>query len=122
LLFAGISRDDQDGDVDYLVRKIVALRIFPDERGKMNRDVREARGELLSVSQFTLLADVRRGNRPGFDNAAEPVRAKQVWERFNQGLRTAGVPVKTGVFGADMEIHIVNDGPVTIWLDSRSSG
>lgn len=121
LLFVGISRDDQDKDIDYLARKIVGLRIFPDERGKMNRDVREVRGELLSVSQFTLLADVSRGNRPGFDNAAEPVRAKQAWDRFNLALRAEGVPVRTGVFGAAMEVRLVNDGPVTIWLDSRET-
>ena len=120
LLFVGIGFDDGSKDAGYAARKIAGLRIFSDEQGKMNRNVLDAQGEVLSVPQFTLFADIRHGNRPGFDTAAEQVIAKRLWEQFNQNLCGTGIPVKTGVFGADMEVCLVNDGPVTIWLDSRA--
>jgi len=100
------------------VEKLLALRIFPDEEGKMNRSISDAGGSLLIVSQFTLYGDCRRGKRPSFDQAAPPDQAMKLYEHFVQAARRGPVPVETGVFQATMQIHLVNDGPVTIWMDS----
>jgi len=119
LLFVAIGKEDSDKDIEFLSRKVVSLRIFEDKDGKMNLSVKDINGQILSVPQFTLYADTSRGNRPGFELSAGPGKAKECWERFNVLLKGAGVDVKEGVFGAHMEVELVNDGPVTIWLDSR---
>jgi D-tyrosyl-tRNA(Tyr) deacylase len=118
LVLVGIGREDTEKDADYLLDKILGLRIFPDENGKMNRNVAEAGGSLLLVSQFTLYGDCRRGRRPSFDGAAAPDRAAVLYEYFVGAARSGPVPVETGVFQASMQVHLVNDGPVTILMDS----
>ena len=118
LVFLGVSRTDTVEDANYLAGKLLGLRIFPDEDGKMNRNVREAGGSLLIVSQFTLYGDCRRGRRPSFDQAAAPEQAQDLYNCFVESLRRGPVPVETGVFQAMMQVHIVNDGPVTILIDS----
>jgi len=114
----GVGRDDTEQDADYLLEKVLGLRIFPDENGKMNRNVAEAGGSLLVVSQFTLYADCRRGRRPSFDGAAPPDRALALYEYFVGKARRGPVAVETGVFQAAMQVNLVNDGPVTILMDS----
>ena len=120
LVLAGMAADDSDHDRDWLARKIVALRIFGDDAGVMNRSVVEAGGALLAVSQFTLYASTRKGNRPSWSGAAPPEIARPRFEALVAALeRELGRPVPTGVFGADMQVALVNDGPVTLFLDSR---
>lgn len=114
VLLVGIAPDDGDEQLDYLVRKIVNLRVFEDQDGKMNQSLADVDGEILSISQFTLYADTRHGNRPGFSDAAKPEIAEPLYNRFNEKLAEAGVHVETGHFGADMKIDLENDGPVTI--------
>ncbi|MBL7070759.1 MAG: D-tyrosyl-tRNA(Tyr) deacylase [Candidatus Omnitrophica bacterium] len=114
LVLVGIGRDDQAGQLDKMARKVVNLRIFEDAQGKMNLNVKQAGGEILSVPQFTLYADTSRGNRPGFELSADPGIAEESWMRFNALLKENGVEVKYGVFGAHMEVELINDGPVTI--------
>ena len=118
LVLIGIARSDTAADADYLIDKLVNLRIFPDQAGKMNLSVQEAGGALLLVSQFTLYADCRRGRRPSFDRAAPPGEAEALYNYFVETARKGTVRVETGVFQATMQIHLVNDGPVTILLDS----
>ena len=118
LVFVGIARTDTHEDVDYLVDKLIGLRVFPDENGKMNRNVVEARGSVLVVSEFTLYGDCRRGKRPSFDEAAPPGEAIALYGYFLAKLRRGPVPVESGVFQASMQVHLVNDGPVTILIDS----
>lgn len=112
-------RGDTDADLDYAVRKISQLRIFEDDQGKMNRSVRDTGGALLVVSQFTLAASTRKGNRPSFEQAEEPGRARELYERFVRAARDLGIPVATGEFAAMMQVSLVNDGPVTLLIDSR---
>lgn len=120
LVLVGASKGDGQGDVDYLVEKVVNLRIFEDDAGKMNRSLLEVGGGLLAVSQFTLLGDARKGRRPSFLEALEPVAAARLCEAFVDRARAAGVAdVQAGRFGAMMEVELVNSGPVTILLDSR---
>jgi D-tyrosyl-tRNA(Tyr) deacylase len=120
LVLVGITEDDTAEDRDWLVRKIVQLRIFDDDAGVMNRGVQETGGEVLAVSQFTLYASTRKGNRPSYTAAARPEVAEPAFRAFVEALSQAlGKPVPTGVFGAHMEVRLINDGPVTIWLDSR---
>ena len=120
VVLAAIAADDTDEDRDWLARKIVAMRIFDDEDGVMNRSVADAGGAILAVSQFTLFASTRKGNRPSWSGAAPPLIAKPKFDDFVAALaRERGEPVATGVFGAAMQVALVNDGPVTIWLDSR---
>lgn len=120
LVLAGIGASDDDNDRDWLAHKIVALRIFDDDTGTMNRSIIEVGGEILAVSQFTLFASTKKGARPSWSAAAPPERAAPAFERFVAALgATFGKPVATGVFGATMQVALVNDGPVTIWLDSR---
>lgn len=118
LVFVGIARTDTHEDADYLVDKLIGLRVFPDENGKMNRNVVEARGSVLVVSQFTLYGDCRRGRRPSFDEAAPPDEAIALYGYFLGKIRCGPVPVESGVFQASMQVHLVNDGPVTILIDS----
>jgi len=120
LVLAGVAADDTDDDRDWLARKIVALRIFGDNAGVMNRSVRDAGGAILAVSQFTLFASTRKGARPSWSGAAPPELARPRFDDFVASLaRELGQPVPTGEFGADMAVSLVNDGPVTIWLDTR---
>jgi D-aminoacyl-tRNA deacylase len=118
LLLVGIAAGDGEAEADWLAQKISGLRIFNDGAGKMNLSVRDAGGEVLAVSQFTLLADTRKGKRPSFVGAAPPEEAERLFDYFCERLRAPGTgPVKTGVFGAVMEVALVNDGPVTIILE-----
>ncbi|HEX7780278.1 MAG TPA: D-aminoacyl-tRNA deacylase [Vicinamibacterales bacterium] len=119
VVFVGVAAGDGAADIDYTASKIRELRIFGDDQGRMNRSVVDAGGAVLVVSQFTLLADTRRGRRPGFDAAAAPEVAKAAYEDLVVRLRDAGLRVETGVFQAHMLVDLVNDGPVTILLDSR---
>lgn len=110
---------DSEGDISFFTRKIAAMRIFPDDAGKMNRSVKDVGGAVLAISQFTLAADWRKGNRPGFSKAAAPEEGKRLYERFCQALSDEGLVVETGIFAADMKVSLVNDGPVTIVMDSK---
>jgi len=121
LLFVGVANEDGPADVEYIVNKTRDLRIFPDADGRMNRSVTEAGGSLLVVSQFTLNADCRKGRRPSFDGAAPGPLARAFYEDVVRGLRESGLPVSTGTFQADMDVELVNDGPVTLLLDSRKT-
>jgi len=119
LVFVGISREDTAADADYAVQKLTGLRIFPDAEGKMNCNVQEAGGALLIVSQFTLYGDCRKGNRPSFERAARPDEANVLYNYFVEAARRGPVPVETGVFQATMKVNLANEGPVTIWIDTR---
>lgn len=120
LLLVGVEEEDTSEDVDYLTRKIANLRVFEDEERKMNLSLREVQGEILSISQFTLHANTKKGNRPSFVQAAKPEKAEALYEELNTNLRNEGFKVETGVFGADMDVALVNDGPVTILIDSKN--
>ena len=122
VVFLGISKSDTEKDADYLLDKLLGLRIFPDDHGKMNRSVQEAGGSLLVISQFTLYGDCRRGRRPSFDQAAPPDRALALYNYFVEAARRSPVAVETGVFQATMRVHLVNEGPVTILIDSADRG
>jgi D-tyrosyl-tRNA(Tyr) deacylase len=113
-----MAKSDTERDVDYLSDKVLGLRIFPDSSGKMNRNIVDAAGSLLIVSQFTLYGDCRKGRRPSFDHASAPEHAQALYNYFVEKLRGGPVPVETGVFQATMEVHLVNQGPVTILLDT----
>ena len=119
VVLLGVGVGDSEEDADYLVDKVLNLRIFPDEAGQMNRSVLDATGGLLVVSQFTLLGDVRKGRRPSYSDAAPPEEASRLYEHFVSRLRPSGLEVATGVFRALMDVALVNQGPVTILLDSR---
>jgi D-tyrosyl-tRNA(Tyr) deacylase len=118
LVFLGIAKTDTTADADYLVEKLLGLRIFPDDAGKMNRNVSQAGGRLLIVSQFTLYADCRRGRRPSFDKAAPPEQASTLYNYFVESAAQSQVSVESGVFQAHMQVSLSNDGPVTILIDS----
>ncbi len=118
VVLVGVRRGDLPEDAAYLAKKTANLRIFPDQEGKMNRSVREVGGEVLVVSQFTLYAETRKGNRPSFAQAADPDLGRRLYEAYVERLLGEGLHVETGVFGAMMEVELVNDGPVTILLDS----
>lgn len=122
LVFIGISREDSQADANYLLDKLAGLRIFPDSEGKMNLNVQQAGGAMLLVSQFTLYGDCRRGRRPSFDQAAPPEQARILYEYFVDKARNLPIKVETGVFQETMRVELVNEGPVTIWLDSRDKG
>ena len=118
-VFVAVGRDDDDADADTLADKVVGLRVFEDEAGRMNRSLLDTAGSVLAISQFTLHGDARRGKRPSFSNAMEPERANQLFEKFCDRCRELGVPVQTGTFRAHMVVELVNDGPVTILLDTK---
>ena len=118
VVLIGISREDTRGEADYMLDKLLGLRIFSDDSGKMNRNIVESGGALLLVSQFTLYGDCRKGRRPSFDRAAPPEIAQPLYEYFVESARKGPVPVETGLFQATMEVHLINAGPVTILLDS----
>jgi D-tyrosyl-tRNA(Tyr) deacylase len=118
LVLLGVGRDDTNADATYLVEKITGLRVFEDAQGKMNLNVQDVGGSVLAVSQFTLYGDVRRGKRPSFDAAAPPEKARQLYEFFVDQLRDAGLRCETGRFQEMMQVELVNEGPVTILLDS----
>lgn len=121
LVLLGVGKNDSESTADYVAEKIVGLRIFEDDAGKMNLSVVDRRADVLVVSQFTLYGDVRRGKRPSFDAAARPEEARRLYEYFVQKVRTAGLRCETGEFQAMMEVELVNSGPVTIILDSEKS-
>ncbi|HEY4432241.1 MAG TPA: D-aminoacyl-tRNA deacylase [Paenibacillus sp.] len=120
MLLVGVTHEDTEKDAKYLADKIAGLRIFEDDAGKMNYSVTETEGAILSVSQFTLYGDCRKGRRPNFMGAAAPAEAERLYDYFNQELRAGGLQVETGVFGAMMDVSLTNWGPVTLILDSRS--
>ncbi|KFJ01254.1 D-aminoacyl-tRNA deacylase [Bifidobacterium subtile] len=122
VLLVGVADSDGEREVTWLAHKISHLRVFEDEQGKMNRSIHDVNGQVLSISQFTLFADVRRGNRPSFTTAGKPDHARRVWLAFNESLRTEGLTVQEGRFGAHMQIALVNDGPVTIVFDTEEIG
>ena len=118
LVLVGITATDTEQDAEYLADKVIYLRIFPDDERRMNRSILEVGGSLLVVSQFTLYGDCRKGRRPSFDQAAPPEQARQLYEHFIERLSSRNILVQTGVFQAEMQVHLVNDGPVTFVLDS----
>ena len=119
LVLLGVAHGDTAEDADYLARKIVELRVFEDAAGLMNRSLADVGGSILAISQFTLLADCHKGRRPSFTDAARPEEAQPLFDHFVAAVRSRGIPVETGRFAAHMEVELVNDGPVTLLLDSR---
>jgi D-tyrosyl-tRNA(Tyr) deacylase len=120
LVFVGVREDDTESNADYLANKVIQLRIFPDNEGKMNLSVRDIGGEMLVVSQFTLYGDTRKGNRPSYSQAARPEVAVRMYDYFVKISREKGVSVSTGVFQADMKVRLINDGPVTLFCYSET--
>lgn len=118
VLLVGITHTDTAEDIAYCAKKVAELRLWEDEEGKMNHSILETGGDILSVSQFTLYGETKKGRRPSFTGAARPEQAKPLWEAFNEALRVYGLHVETGVFGAMMDVALINDGPVTIIVDS----
>jgi D-aminoacyl-tRNA deacylase len=119
VLLVGVTHDDTSVDVEYVAEKVVNLRIFEDEHQKMNHSLLDVKGDILSISQFTLYGDCRKGRRPNFMEAARPEHAVEIYEAFNSVLRTKGIKVETGVFGAMMDVSLTNDGPVTLIIESK---
>jgi len=120
LLLVGIDENDSTADIDWLVQKILNLRIFGDDEGKLNLSVKDIKGEILCISQFTLIADYKKGNRPSFINAAKPDKAIPLFEYFKTEIAKSGLRTESGIFGADMKVSLLNDGPVTIVMDSKT--
>ncbi len=120
LLLVGICAEDTQDDIDWVIQKVVNMRIFSDENGKMNLSIQDLQGAILVISQFTLHASTKKGNRPSFIEAARPEIAIPLYEKFITQLKLNNLKVETGIFGADMKVSLVNDGPVTIWLDSKN--
>ena len=121
LILLGVEKGDTTEDGAALAKKMIELRIFEDDAGKMNRSILDISGEILAVSQFTLLGDCRKGRRPSFDSAAPPDEARQLYNAFVESIRSSGIRIQTGVFQADMDVELVNQGPVTFILDSKRS-
>jgi len=119
VLLVGVEKGDTEKDIDFAVNKVVSLRIFGDGKNHMNMDIRDIGGSFLVISQFTVAGNIRKGRRPSFDRAAEPEKAEALYNLFVQRLQASGVPVREGRFREMMQVHIVNDGPVTFWLDSK---
>ena len=120
LLLIGIDEEDEKNDADWLVQKILSLRIFGDEEGKLNRSVMDISGGILCISQFTLIADYKKGNRPSFIKAAKPEKAIPLFDYFKTEISKSGLKTESGIFGADMKVSLLNDGPVTIVMDSKT--
>jgi len=120
VILLGVTHQDTREDADYLTSKVIQLRIFPDDAGRMNRSLMDVGGALLVISQFTLYGDCKKGRRPGFDQAASPDHARELYEYFVQVLKSSNITVATGIFQAEMEVHLVNHGPVTFVLDSKA--
>ncbi|WP_313031328.1 D-aminoacyl-tRNA deacylase [Soonwooa sp.] len=120
MLLCGIDENDQSEDADWLVKKILDLRIFGDEDGKLNLSIKDIQGEILCISQFTLIVDYKKGNRPSFIKAAKPDKAIPLFEYFKDELKKSGLKIESGIFGADMKVALINDGPVTIVMDSKT--
>ncbi|KMQ71059.1 D-aminoacyl-tRNA deacylase [Chryseobacterium koreense] len=120
LLLIGIDEDDEKADADWLVQKILNLRVFGDDDGKLNRSILDISGEILCISQFTLIADYKKGNRPSFIKAAKPEKAVPLFEYFKSAISKSGLKTESGIFGADMKVSLLNDGPVTIVMDSKT--
>jgi len=120
MLLIGIDENDEKQDADWLVQKILNLRIFGDEDGKLNLSVLDIKGEILCISQFTLIADYKKGNRPSFIKAAKPDKAIPLFEYFKNEIAKSGLKTESGIFGADMKVSLINDGPVTIMMDSKT--
>ena len=121
LVLLAVTKGDTEEDARYLAQKIIELRVFEDENGRMNRSLQEVSGALLVVSQFTLAGDCRKGRRPSFDDAADPATARLLYTHFVDQVRSFNIPTQTGSFQAMMEVHLINDGPVTLLLDSRKA-
>jgi len=118
MLLIGIDENDEKADADWLIQKILNLRIFGDENDKLNLSITDISGEILCISQFTLIADYKKGNRPSFIKAAKPDKAIPLFEYFKQEMKKSGLKIESGIFGADMKVSLINDGPVTIVMDS----
>ncbi len=121
VVLLGVSTEDTETDIDWMAQKVLNLRIFPDDAGQMNRSVLDTHGDILVVSQFTLFGDCRKGRRPSFVSAAPLGKAEDYYETFIERIRTAGITVASGKFRADMQLELINDGPVTLWIDSQAN-
>ncbi|MBB6333413.1 D-tyrosyl-tRNA(Tyr) deacylase [Chryseobacterium sediminis] len=122
MLLVGVDENDEKTDADWLVQKVLNLRIFGDEEGKLNLSVNDISGEILCISQFTLIADYKKGNRPSFIKAAKPDKAIPLFDYFKEEITKSGLKTESGIFGADMKVSLINDGPVTIVMDSVTKG
>ena len=120
MLLVGIEETDEKADIDWLVQKILNLRVFGDEEGKLNLSIIDVKGEILCISQFTLIADYKKGNRPSFIKAARPEKAIPLFDYFKDEISKSGIKTESGIFGADMKVSLINDGPVTILMDSKT--
>ena len=120
MLLIGVDEDDEFSDADWLVKKILDVRIFSDKNGKMNLSVKDINGEILCISQFTLISDYKKGNRPSYIKAAKPEKATPIFEYFKQEIKKSGLKTESGIFGADMKVSLINDGPVTLVFESKT--
>ena len=120
MLLIGVDENDETSDADWLVKKVLDVRVFSDEAGKMNHSVKEINGEILCISQFTLISDYKKGNRPSYIKAAKPEKAIPLFEYFKQEIKKSGLKIESGIFGADMKVSLLNDGPVTLVFDSKT--
>ena len=120
MLLIGVDETDESSDADWLVRKIIDVRVFSDDDGKMNHSVKDIDGEILCISQFTLISDYKKGNRPSYIKAAKPDKASPLFEYFKDELKKSGLKIESGIFGADMKVSLINDGPVTLVFDSKT--
>ncbi|MFC4687503.1 MAG: D-tyrosyl-tRNA(Tyr) deacylase [Chryseobacterium sp. 36-9] len=120
MLLIGVDENDENADADWLVKKILDVRVFSDEEGKMNHSVKDINGEILCISQFTLISDYKKGNRPSYIKAAKPDKAIPLFEYFKDEIKKSGLKTESGIFGADMKVSLINDGPVTLVFDSKT--
>lgn len=120
MLLIGVDESDENSDADWLVKKILDVRVFSDDEGKMNHSVKDMNGEILCISQFTLISDYKKGNRPSYIKAARPEKAIPLFEYFKEELKKSGLKTESGIFGADMKVSLINDGPVTLVFDSKT--
>ncbi|WP_312765335.1 D-aminoacyl-tRNA deacylase [Epilithonimonas sp.] len=120
MLLIGVDKTDEQSDADWLVKKILDVRVFSDDEGKMNHSVKDINGEILCISQFTLISDYKKGNRPSYIKAAKPDKAIPLFEHFKDEIKKSGLKTESGIFGADMKVSLVNDGPVTLVFDSKT--